>query len=497
MNFAQTAKNVAQTKLTENGALAYSTTNNVLLDLFAQIGSLRPRTEGEIKTKIAEAMLADPILTTKMIFHAGNVRGGLGERRTFRIAIKYLANAYPSIVKANAHLIPHFNRWDSIFTLVGTACEQCAWDIVKEQLMLDMQGVMDSKTSRKPKGISLLAKWMPTETAHAKEARELAKRAMRKLGMTPRQYRKVLSALRKHLNIVEGLMSAQKWDEVEYPAVPSYAMKNYRNAFARHDAEGFAQYKESLKKGEKKINASTLFPYDLVHQYWNKLGYGWSSPAIDDIIEAQWKALPNYVEGENNILIMADVSGSMYGRPIETSIGLATYFAQHNKGDYHGLYMTFTDRPHFIDISNVSTLASAVDKVRRTDVGYSTNLDAAFRMVLDHARSNNIAAEDMPKAIIVVSDMEIDPYFTNRRGFDFVDKWIEEFKRFGYECPKLIMWNVEARNDTFLSKSENVLLVGGQSASVFKQLCGDLNGVTAWDLMLKTLNDPMYDCIQF
>jgi hypothetical protein len=373
------------------------------------------------------------------------------------------------------------------------------WQVITEQLMSDMAGVKRSNTSNKPVGISLLAKWMPTETAHNKNTIALAKRAIQKLGVTPRQYRKMLSALRKHLNIVERLMSANKWDEVEYPAVPSYAMKNYRKAFSNHDQERFSAYIESLKKGEKKINASTLYPYDLVHQYSDTL-YSWygsrNNCKIDDIVEAQWKALPNYVEGENNILVMADVSGSMQGRPMETSVGLATYFAQHNKGDYHNLYMTFTDRPHFISLYGCDTLCSAVYKVGHTDVGYSTNLSAAFDYILNHAIANNIAPDDMPKALIVVSDMEIDPYFHGRRGFDFVQTQKMNFARHGYELPKLIMWNVEARNDTFLSQSEDVLLVSGQATSTFKQLCGDLNGVTAWDLMLKTLNDPMYDCIK-
>ena len=493
MNFAQTAKQTATHKLTENGAHAYSTTNNPVLDLFAEIGSLRSRSEGDILLKFSEAFAYDRTLATKMFFYAGNVRGGLGERCTFRIILKYLANTYPSIVLDNIHLIPHFNRWDSMFTLIGTACESEMWNVIGEQLTTDLKGVKASRTSAKPVGISLLAKWMPTETAHSKETQKLARLAMKRIGLTPRLYRKMLSTLRNHLKIVEGLMSAQAWDKVEYPAVPSYAMKNYRKAFGKHDSVRFAEYIESLKKGEKKINASTLYPYDLVHQYWGKWNY-----SVDEIVEAQWKALPNYVEGENNVLVMADVSGSMEwhgGRPIETSIGLATYFAQHNKGDYHNLYMTFTDRPHFISLDGCNTLASAVKKVRSTDVGYSTNLDKAFDMILQHALQHNVSPADMPKALIVVSDMEIDPYF-HGKGFDFVKYQKAKFAQHGYELPKLVMWNVEARNDTFLSQSDNVLLVSGQSASMFKQLCGDLNGVTAWDLMLKTLNDPMYDCIK-
>lgn len=499
MNFAQTAKTVGTTKLTENGAMAYSTTTNPLLDLFAQIGSLRPRSEGEIKNKIVDAMNVDPLLTLKMIFYAGNIRGGLGERRTFRIALKYIANNYPSVMKANTHLIPHFNRWDSLFVLVGTPAEQCMWDIVKEQLALDCDGVIQTANTSKKVGISLLAKWMPSETAHNKETKALAKKAMQKLGLTPRQYRKTLSALRKHIGVVEALMSAGKWDEIEYPAVPSYAMKNYRGAFARHDMDGFAQYKESLVKGKTKINASTLFPYDLVHQYMSKpiwRGYK-RGYEVDTIIEEQWKALPNYVEGENNILVMADVSGSMMGRPMETSIGLATYFAQRNKGDYHNLYMSFTSGPHFIALNEGATLASCVQTVESTGVGYSTNLDKAFTYILNHAVQNRVKPEDMPKALVVISDMEIDPYFHGYRPLSFVEVQRTKFAQYGYQLPKLVLWNVEARNDTFLSQSDDVVLVSGQSASTFKSLCGNLNGVTAWDIMLKTLNDPMYDCVQF
>ena len=498
MNFAQTAKQNATHKLTENGAHAYSTTKNPILDLFAEIGSLRPRSEGDILVKFSEAFNYDRTLATKMFFYAGNIRGGLGERRTFRIILKYLANTYPSIVRDNIALIPHFNRWDSIFTLVGTACENDMWQVITEQLMSDMAGVKRSNTSNKPVGISLLAKWMPTETAHNKDTIALAKRAIQKLGVTPRQYRKMLSALRKHLNIVERLMSANKWDEVEYPAVPSYAMKNYRKAFGNHDQERFSAYIESLKKGEKKINASTLYPYDLVHQYSGALNSwgGRNYCKVDDIVEAQWKALPNYVEGENNILVMADVSGSMNGRPMETSVGLATYFAQHATSDYHNLYMTFTDRPHFVSLDGCETLCSAVHKVASTEVGYSTNLSAAFKYILNHAITNNIKPEDMPKALVVISDMEIDPYFRGSKNLDFIQKVKADFVAYNYACPKIVLWNVEARNDTFLTQSDDVILVSGQSASVFKNLCANLNGKTSWDLMLEVLNDKIYDCIK-
>lgn len=491
MNFANAVKTNTNTKLTENGARAYTTQGNALTDLFAQVGALRPRNEREIATKYAAAFAVNPLLATKMLFYAGNVRGGLGERRTFRICLKWLAENHPSIVIKNAALIPHFNRWDSMFVLVGTAAEKEMWKVIADQLNTDMAAVAASKTARKPQPISLLAKWMPTETASSKATRDLAFHTMRKLGLTPRAYRKVLTALRKHLKVVESTMSAREWEAIQYAQVPSYAMKNYRKAFAKHDPDGFAAYKASLVKGETKVNASTLFPYDLVGQYRHH------TRGIDTILEAQWKALPNYVTGENNILIMADVSGSMDwhgGRPMDTSIGLATYFAQRNKGAYHNLYMTFTDQPHFIELREGDSLASCIRRVEDTDIGYNTNLEKAFDHILQHAVNHLVSNNEMPKALVVVSDMEIDRYMRQNR-MDFVDAMKTKFARYGYTLPKLILWNVEARNDTFLSKQDGVICVSGQSASTFRELCGNLDGKTTWDIMCETLGNKMYDCV--
>ena len=264
-------------------------------------------------------------------------------------------------------------------------------------------------------------------TAEFIELLKDAAKAAHELNLTPRQYRKTLSLIRSEINVVETLMSAGKWDMIKYDKVPSYAMKNYKEAFKEHDPNGFGKYMLSLVKGEAKVNAATLFPYDLVHDC-ERRGY-------NIVTEAQWKTLPNYVSGENNILIMADVSGSMYGRPMETSVGLATYFAQRNFGAYHGLYMTFTSDPHFIHLANDLSLYEAIRKVKHTGVGYSTDLDKAFCNILTHAIQNHVSNEEMPKALVVISDMEIDDYFTGDAKLDFVEKWKAVFEMKGYTLP--------------------------------------------------------------
>ena len=256
MNFAQAMHREGSTKLTENGAFAYnSTAQGDLLDLFSQIGALRPRTEREIERKFAAAFKEDKLLATKMMFYAGDIReGGLGERRTFRICLRWMAENHPEIVVKNIQLIPFYNRFDSLFTLVGTECESVMWELVAETLTKDVKA-MKASTRSKHVPVSLLAKWMPSENTSSAKTRALAAKAMRALKLSPRTYRRMLSALRNHIGITERMMSAGEWGLIDYAKVPSYAMHNYGSAFAKHDHERFDAYLKSVNKGEVKINA--------------------------------------------------------------------------------------------------------------------------------------------------------------------------------------------------------------------------------------------------
>ena len=503
MNFAQAMYREGTTKLTENGAFAYnSTAQGALLDLFSQIGALRPRTDREIEQKFAAAFREDKLLATKMLFYAGDIRqGGLGERRTFRICLRWLADNHPEIVNKNIELIPYFNRFDSWFVLCDTKCEKLMWENVAKTLAADMKAY-NASVSTKHVPVSLLAKWMPSENTSSEKTRQMAVKAQRALQLTPRKYRKMLSALRKHINVTERLMSAGEWAKIDYAKVPSYAMHNYGSAFAKHDHERFDAYLKSVSKGEVKINAATLYPYDLVEKY---MGRGYSgrcygdciiNDKLDSVVEAQWKALPNYLTKPMNAVVMADVSGSMRGRPMATSIGLAIYFAQHNTGLYHNQYMTFTNEPHFVNIKEGASLLENVQKVAAAGVGYSTNLEKAFQEVLDVAVANRVPANQMPKTIVVISDMEIDKYMRPGRHWDFLKVMEARYNAKGYALPRIILWNVNARKDTVLSQDEHTLFVSGQSASVFKQICQNLDGVTAYDLMIQTLNGPAYNKVR-
>lgn len=311
MSFADAMREEGRFTRTENGAVALNTSGDARLDLFGTIGSLREADENRITTLFAEAYAQDKLFATKIAFYARDIRGGLGERKTFRTIIRYMAEKHPEALRPNLDLVGVFGRYDDLYELIGTPLEDDMWAAMKKQFEEDLQNLNAGNA------ISLLAKWIKTADASSSATRKLGILTAQKLGYPVYNFKRIVRSMRKQIGVVESLMSAGRWDEIKYPEVPSRAMMIYRKAFMKHDAERFGEFISKAEKGEVKINASTLFPYDIVEKFL----YGRESSKV---LEAQWKALPDYVEKGTNALVMADVSGSMRGRPMATSIGLLT-----------------------------------------------------------------------------------------------------------------------------------------------------------------------------
>lgn len=290
---------------TENGAFGYRTTGRHLLDLNFKVASLRKADAETIISGFDKAFSEDHIHALKWLFYLRDAREGLGERRSFRIIMSHMANVEPEISKVLIGLIAEYGRYDDLLSLVGTECEKNALEVIKNQLMKDME----AKKANKP--VSLLAKWMPSCNATSYKTKENATVVRKYLGFTERQYRKILSELREYIDVVERKMSAKKWGEINYEAVPSKANLVYNNAFLKNDEERRREYLDKLEKGEAKINSSTNFPHDIVHSYLKGRSYYRSNIKEDKALEALWKALPDTVQGDGNTLVVRDGSGSM------------------------------------------------------------------------------------------------------------------------------------------------------------------------------------------
>ena len=507
--FAETLKENSRHKFTENGERAFSTTKSKLVDLFGTIGALRTRNEASIIEAFKQAYAENPLLATKMLFYARDIREGCGERRTFRIILKWLAEYHPEAVRPNLDLIGVYGRYDDLYSLIDTPVEKEMWTVMKKQLLEDIENYKQGNA------ISLLAKWIKTPDASSKTTRALGIKTAIELGYSVYDFKRILRKLRKHLKVVETYMSAGQWDKITYPTVPSRAMMLYRKAFFRQDEERYKAYIEDLKAGKTEVKSATLYPYDIIEKLWDEIDWwGHSTETAEtketvDLLEAQWKALPDYVGEEMNAIVMADTSGSMAGRPMMSSIGLGIYFAERNKGAYHNLFMTFAEEPAIVSLRDEMDLCSKIKTVKNTKWGMNTDMEAAFDKILNVAIDNHIPQNEMVKALIVISDMEFDEAIDTRDwetrmsgkeandNWSFYDRMAEKYARAGYTIPNVIFWNVNARNDTFHTDADKagVQLVSGQSTTTFKHLMKALN-TTPYELMIEVLELERYAPIQ-
>jgi len=493
MNFAEAMKQEQKWTRTENGAVALNTTSDALLDLFGTIGALRNADETRITTLFEEAYKADPLIATKILFYARDIRGdeetsGLGERKVFRVILKYCAKHHPEAIRPNLDLIGVYGRYDDLYELVGTPLENEMWVAMKKQFEEDLTNMA------KGNAISLLAKWIKTADASSDKTRKLGILTAQKLGYDVYNFKRIVRAMRKQIGIVEALMSTGRWDEIKYSEVPSRAMMIYRNAFKKHDEERFNQFAQKAVTGEVKINSSTLYPYDLIGKGINYWDWRWKLTGTEnDIVQAQWDQLPNYVEPGTNAIVMADTSGSMEGRPIMTALGLAIYFAQRNTGAYHNLYMTFSSCPKYQEIKG-KTLAQIFRNLNYRGWQMNTDCEAAFNLILDTAIKNHVEPSEMPKSLIIISDMEFDQ--AGNKQWSFYDQMRARFAEYGYEIPQVVWWNVESRHDVFHADKNRrgVVICSGQGAGVFKNLIGSVN-MTPTEFMMKTVNAKRYDPI--
>ena len=490
---------------TENGALGYAFCRSALVDFFYRISSFRKASADEKTVAFRKALAEDKDLGYRMLFFSRDARQGLGERQLFKDVFKSLDEAHQvALVK----LVPEYGRWDDVMGLildkgVPKGTRQAIVDLIHEQFNKDLA---DCKAG---KPISLLAKWMPSVRKVAKDKVALAKFFVREFGLQERDYRKALSALREHLKVVEKQMSARKWDAIDYEAVPSKAAKVYRGAFMKHDETRYREYLDKLEKGEVKVNASTLYPYEIVTAYRDAGGWSHTIGNYDKLLEAQWKALPLPKGILGNAIVVRDGSGSMTSQvsgkttALDVATSLAVLMSEHLQGPFKDKFITFSARPKFIDLSGCDNLKQKLETTFGQDECSNTNVEATMDLILRAAVKNHLKQEEIP-AVVIVSDMEFDE--ARQQGYYY--NWTEakmandqkvlfetireKWNAAGYDLPKMVFWNVCSRTGAVpLQENPNgLLLVSGFSQNILDMLAGD---GTMMDVIKQKLNTERYD----
>ena len=486
-----------ETQLTENGAVGFRTTGKKLLDLNFAVASLRRASETEIINKFMDAYWENPILAIKWLFYCRDVREGLGERRFFRTVFKQLAQDKPEVARKVAQFIPTFGRYDDMWNLLDTDLSANVIEMIGWQLANDTLNMKEGKP------ISLLAKWLKSENCSSAESKRLAKIIRIGIGKSSKEYRKMLSQMRKYIDVAERKMSAKEWSAINYETVPSRANLIYNNAFLRNDEERRREYLGKLEKGEVKINAGTLYPHDIVHKYTSGSWYSRLNN-YDATLEGLWKALPNIVRDAENTIVVADGSGSMTcnigGNTSVTALdvanALAIYFSERSSGEFKDKYITFSHRPQLVDFSNAKTLRDKLQIALSHSEVADTNIEATFDLILRTAVNNKMSQEDMPKNILIISDMEFNSACYVRPNETLFTTIASKYAAHGYKLPRLVFWNVNSRTGTIPVKENDlgVALVSGFSVNIVNMVMS--NKLDPYECLLDVLNTERYQPIE-
>ena len=499
-NFLNSLKNENNYTHTENGAVAYKSTANACLDAFGSLGAMRFSTEEDIIRVFSKAFAEDSALAMKMLFYIRDIRGGQGARKVFRTIIKWLAETNSVYVVRNLDNFLEYGRGDDIICLLDTSIKNHVITWAFDHLKADWVAC------KKGESCSLLAKWMPSENTSSKETRAAARVFIKGFNWKPAQYRKVLTTLRRYLKVVEQKMSAREWKSIDYGAVSAKAAINYTDAFIKHDEPGYLQYLRNVADGKAKVNAASLFPVDIVHEALSK---GYRASMKDRILlDAMWKALPNYCEGhEETGICVVDVSGSMTGLPMEVAISLGMYCGDKCRGPFAGHFITFSANPQLQQIEG-KDICDKVANLERANWDMNTNLEKVFELILTTAEQYRVSDENMPKKLYIISDMQFDEarstggWYSREPRRPFMQRMREKYERAGYTMPIIVYWNVRQSKcgmfqNTF--EGEQCCMVSGYSASLFKSIIEgttyeevvkvDKNGVKT--STLKEVVDPM------
>jgi Domain of unknown function (DUF2828) len=444
---------------TENGMTAFKSSLNANVDLFFSAAASRGK---DITAKFSAALSENRELALRLALWLRDAREGAGEREQFRSLLKFLENNDESALLHVVPVIPQVGRWDDLLIFTNPTWKAAAFSVIAEGLA---------------EGNGLCAKWMPRKGQTAVELRDF-------LGLTPKQYRKGLVSLS---NTVEQLMCAKRWNEIEFGKIPSLAAKNYQKAFNRNCAAMYQAYKLALTNGKAKVNASAIFPYDVLKGF-------------DRVVaQAQWNALPNFLTEDAKILPMIDVSGSMQSSvssgltAMDVAVSLGLYIATKQTGSFGDVYLTFTDRPALATVDRSKNIVNLARWVRNNDVGYSTNIERAFAEILRVAKLNSVPQAEMPKYLLVFSDMQFDASAFGYRETVF-DNVKRQFEAAGYELPKLVWWNIADRGNNIPVKydTQGNALVSGFSPSLVKSILS-AKTFTPEGVMLETLLQERYD----
>lgn len=489
---------------TENGALSFPTTDDARLDLFFK--TVRGINVTDLYQLIEKSWEISKRDTLRTMFYVRDCRGGKGEKKIFWHFMIWLWDNHREYFINNMHCVPHYGSFKDLKrimeshdedgslmcvarTAVGGALSKTVisfWcDVIKKDT--------ESMDSGNP--ISLAAKWIPIQDT----------RFCKEMGLTHKNFRKAIRALRDKLDIVECKMSANEWEKITFERVCSLSMKKYSSSFKKHCEERFSEYLKSVKKGEKKMNVSQLYPSDISRELLNEPT---AASCDEETLNIAWEQL--LLKTRKNLsskfLCVVDTSGSMNGMPLQVAVSLGLFLSElYPESTFYRKFITFSNSPK-LQTAEGNTLKERIMNISKSEWSMNTDLQKVFDLVLSSSKP-----EDHPDVLIILSDMQFDEAVKENRSqcwgiqeeenekkeeLTNLAAIEEKYKKAGIKRPKLIFWNLREGTVDFPANTStpNCALVSGYSPSILETLL-DTGDITPMNVFRRTIDSYRYDMV--
>ena len=539
---------MSASKIGIKGSDVYETTGDARVDLSVML--VRGLTAEKIQAGV-EAVLAMPSKEALedlcvLLFQTRNIRGGKGERALAYDMLAALDKKQHALSLALLPLFSHYGCWKDLFVLgQNVAFKETVLDLTVKQFAADNLAIKTEGGK-----VSLLAKWAPREKSfNGLLAKWLANRLFPNLAILSERmkaYRKMVSALNKHIDTVEVKMCDRHFADIEPSHVPGRALQKYRKAFlneastfknGHHDKfargersteydriEGAKHFSEHFAAGAKGDvilkGADTVYPHEVVQAVYHSHD---DSEAERNLRLGQWLALVKKAQeggALKNCLAMCDFSGSMDGLPKMVSLALGMLIAEVSGSNK---ILTFDSEPQWHTFNPAHNLYEKIAFIGNIGHGLSTDFQKAMDLVLQDIKERRCRPEDVVKDLIVFTDMgwdqacsssEQSPWTGNSYRHNVkTEQWQthiqmirENFKRAGEDMwgvpfvpPRIVIWNLRAAYDDFHARAdeEGVVMLSGWSPALFKVLQEKgVEVLTPYAALRFQLDDPMYQPVR-
>jgi len=454
---------------TENGEVAFQTTQDLCLDFFTKI--TRDAPVSVILSSFVDAWNQDQHKALQVLLNFRDPRGGKGEKKISRILFLLLKKECSVLYGSLLPLFVRYGCWKDLLHVCEMDPYNCSWEVslFVQQLRLD-------KDAESP---SLCAKWAPSEGSHFdKEPLRLVRKIRNGLGLSPKAYRKLIGKLRHKLHITEHLMSTKQWRALYFSSIPSRCHALYRKAFQRGEnakkvvderritelVQPYELYLSQLKTGTTTIKSSGIHPHEIAKEIL-------LSP--DPVLEAQWNEIVKKTKSFGTFdqaLAVVDVSSSMSGQPMDVAIALGALVSECSLGCFHNLVITFHESPQAVLLDG--DLHTRLNMIRALPWGYNTNIEKVFHLILQKAIQHKIAPRQMIRKLFIFTDMQFDEV-NGGEPIPTFKKFEQLYNRHGYELPQIVCWNLRtSANDCLpVEKDDNgVCLLSGFSNELLKSV---------------------------